>query len=185
MTSDVFGHFWPTYLPPTYLVLPYNVRFWGLCWTPLPNLISDVINGRSPRQDLLAKYVMPQQILQYQQWVLHYSYCAISGWLFSSTLVTWTLWTVGEMSLLLPFPSLQAPQYSTKAVTFEGLCRFVPNLTCAATIATAAPWARATNNVKKPQSQMCESWFKIFVKQDRSILCFSHTFDSEVFYCTK
>ena len=32
----------------------------------------------------------------------------------------------------------------------------------------AAPWARATKNVKKPQSQMCEScrkgWFKIFVK---------------------
>ena len=91
------------------------------------------LKDNATRQDLLAKYVMPQQILLYQQqWVLHYSYCAISGWLFSSTLVTWTLWTVGEMSLLLPFPSLQAPQYSTKAVTFEGLCRFVPNLTCAA-----------------------------------------------------
>ena len=32
---------------PTYLVLLYNVRFWGLSWTPLPTLISDVINGRS------------------------------------------------------------------------------------------------------------------------------------------
>ena len=30
---------------PTYLVLLYNVRFWGLSWTPLPTLISDVING--------------------------------------------------------------------------------------------------------------------------------------------
>ena len=89
------------------------------------------LKDNATRQDLPAKYVMPQHFLQYQQWVLHYSYCAISGWLFSSTLVTWTLWTVGEMSLLLPFPSLQAPQYSTKAVTFEGLCRFVPNLTCA------------------------------------------------------
>ena len=25
----------------------YNVLFWGLSWTPLPTLISDVINGRS------------------------------------------------------------------------------------------------------------------------------------------
>ena len=32
---------------PTYLVLPYNVQFLGLLWTPLPTLISDVINGRS------------------------------------------------------------------------------------------------------------------------------------------
>ena len=32
---------------PTYLVLLYNVRFWGLYWTPLPTLMSDVINGRS------------------------------------------------------------------------------------------------------------------------------------------
>ena len=53
----------------------------------------------------------------------------------------------------------------------------------------AAPWARATKNVKKPQSQMCESckkaWFNIFVKQNRSIFGFSHTFDSEVCYCSK
>jgi hypothetical protein len=34
---------------PTYLVLPYNVRFLGLSWNPLPTLISDVINGRSLR----------------------------------------------------------------------------------------------------------------------------------------
>jgi hypothetical protein len=41
--------FWPflTYLL-TYLVLLYNVPFWGLSWTPLPTLISNVINGRSP-----------------------------------------------------------------------------------------------------------------------------------------
>ena len=32
---------------PTYLVLLYNVQFWGLSQTPLPTLISDVINGRS------------------------------------------------------------------------------------------------------------------------------------------
>ena len=32
---------------PTYLVLLYNVPFWRLSWTPLPTLISDVINGRS------------------------------------------------------------------------------------------------------------------------------------------
>ena len=31
----------------TNLVLPYNVQFWGLSWTSLPTLISDVINGRS------------------------------------------------------------------------------------------------------------------------------------------
>ena len=35
-------------------------------------------------------------------------------------------------------------------------------------VANATPWARATKNVKKPQSQMCEScrkaWFDIFVK---------------------
>ena len=32
---------------PTYLVLLINIRFWGLFWTPLPTLISDVINGHS------------------------------------------------------------------------------------------------------------------------------------------
>ena len=50
------------------------------------------------------------------------------------------------------------------------------------------PWARASNNVKKPQSQMCEScrknWFKIFVKQNWNIFGLSHTFDSVVCYCT-
>ena len=30
---------------PTYLVLLYNVRFWGLSWTHLPTLIRDVIIG--------------------------------------------------------------------------------------------------------------------------------------------
>ena len=32
---------------PTYLVLLYNVPFFGLSWIPLPTLISDVIDGRS------------------------------------------------------------------------------------------------------------------------------------------
>ena len=32
---------------PTSLVLLYNIQFWGLSWTPLPTLISDVINRRS------------------------------------------------------------------------------------------------------------------------------------------
>ena len=45
MTSHVFGH-----IIPTYLVLLYNVRLMGLCWTPLPTLISDVIDGRSLMQ---------------------------------------------------------------------------------------------------------------------------------------
>jgi hypothetical protein len=35
----------PTY--PTYLFLLYNVQLYGLSWTPLPTLISDVINGGS------------------------------------------------------------------------------------------------------------------------------------------
>ena len=30
----------------TYLVLLENVQFMGLLWTPLPTLISDIINGR-------------------------------------------------------------------------------------------------------------------------------------------
>ena len=50
-----------------------------------------------------------------------------------------------------------------------------------------APWARATKNVKKPQSQKCESCrkacFEILVKQNRKIFGFSHTFYSEVCYC--
>ena len=54
---------------------------------------------------------------------------------------------------------------------------------------SGALWAKATKNVKKPQSQTFEScrkaWFKIFVKQNRFIFCFNHTFDSEVCYCTK
>ena len=36
----------------------------------------------------------------------------------------------------------------------------VPENTAKA-LANAAPWARATNNVKKPQSQMCESCRKL------------------------
>ena len=51
-----------------------------------------------------------------------------------------------------------------------------------------ASWARATNNVKKPQIQMCESCKKLdlrFVKQNRNNFGFSNTFDSEVCYCTK
>ena len=52
-----------------------------------------------------------------------------------------------------------------------------------------APWARATKNVKKPQRQKFESCrtacFEIFVKQNRKIFGFSHTFYSEVFYCSK
>ena len=32
---------------PAYLVLLYKVPFWGLSWTPLSTLISDVINGHS------------------------------------------------------------------------------------------------------------------------------------------
>ena len=51
------------------------------------------------------------------------------------------------------------------------------------------PWARETKNVKKYQSQMYEFCRKLdlrfFVKQNRNILCFSHTFDSEVCYFTK
>ena len=44
---------------PTYLVLLYNVRFFGLSWAyGLPTLISDVINGRSPR---LAREYFPIQ----------------------------------------------------------------------------------------------------------------------------
>ena len=52
MTSHIF---WPflTYLRPTYLVLLYNVPFLGLSCTPLPTLISDVINGRSPTEPKL------------------------------------------------------------------------------------------------------------------------------------
>ena len=35
---------------PTYLVLLYNVRFWGLPLTPLPTRTLDIINGRSLMQ---------------------------------------------------------------------------------------------------------------------------------------
>ena len=31
-------------------------------------------------------------------------------------------------------------------------------------VATGAPWARVTNNVKKPQNQMCESFRKLDLK---------------------
>ena len=37
----------PRFLVIFDLVLLYNVRFWGLSWTPLPTLISDVINESS------------------------------------------------------------------------------------------------------------------------------------------
>ena len=49
MTSHVFDL-------PTYLVLLYNVPLWGLSWTPLPTLISDVINGRSLTFIYLPQY---------------------------------------------------------------------------------------------------------------------------------
>ena len=53
MTSLVF---WPfsTYLP-TYLVLLYNVPYWGLSWTPLPTLLWDVINERSQCENYLKE----------------------------------------------------------------------------------------------------------------------------------
>jgi hypothetical protein len=44
--NDVL-HFLAIFDLSTYLVPPYNVRFGGLFWTPLPTLISDAINGRS------------------------------------------------------------------------------------------------------------------------------------------
>ena len=60
MTSHVF---WPFF---TYLVLLYNVQFWGLSWTPLPTLISDVINGRShmrhPVSPFSSFYCLSHQI---------------------------------------------------------------------------------------------------------------------------
>jgi hypothetical protein len=43
---------------PTYLVLLYNVQFWGLLWTPLPTPISDVINGRSPIRIQIGKQLL-------------------------------------------------------------------------------------------------------------------------------
>ena len=56
-------------------------------------------------------------------------------------------------------------------------------------MSNGTPWARATKNVKKPKNQMCDSCrkagFKIFVKQNRNIFRFCHTFDSEVCYSTK
>ena len=45
-------HFLTILYLPTYLVLLYNVRFWGLSWTTLPTLILEVINGRSPIFDI-------------------------------------------------------------------------------------------------------------------------------------
>ena len=39
---------------PTYLVLLYNVPFLGLFWIPLPTLMRDVINGRSPYPFLVS-----------------------------------------------------------------------------------------------------------------------------------
>ena len=51
----------------------------------------------------------------------------------------------------------------------------------------ATPLARESKNVKKPPNQICEPCrkdrIKIFVKQNRNIFGFSHTF--EVCYCTK
>ena len=40
-------HFLVIFDLPTYLVLLYNVPFFGLSWTPLPTLLRDVINERS------------------------------------------------------------------------------------------------------------------------------------------
>ena len=41
---------------PTYLVLLYNVPFWGQFWTPLPTLIWDVIDERSHLKISLTKW---------------------------------------------------------------------------------------------------------------------------------
>ena len=52
MTSDIFGHFLPTYLPcPTIFTL-YNI-FGGFFVPPLPTLKWDVIYGRSPLKVIL------------------------------------------------------------------------------------------------------------------------------------
>ena len=45
----------------TYLVLLYNVQFGWLSWTPLPTLISDVINGRSLMQCLSCSFGQNQK----------------------------------------------------------------------------------------------------------------------------
>ena len=39
--------FWQLFFDLPTLVLLYNIPIWGLSWTPLPTLISDIINGRS------------------------------------------------------------------------------------------------------------------------------------------
>ena len=59
MTSHIF---WPflTYLP-TYIALLYNVWFWGLSWTPLPTIISDVISGLRFQQ-IIVFYVLQNYI---------------------------------------------------------------------------------------------------------------------------
>jgi hypothetical protein len=44
MTSHVFLAIFDL---PTYLVLLYNIPFFGPSWTPLPTLMWDVINERS------------------------------------------------------------------------------------------------------------------------------------------
>ena len=46
-TINDVPHFLAIFDLPNYLVLPYNVQFWGLSWTTLPTLILDDINGRS------------------------------------------------------------------------------------------------------------------------------------------
>ena len=46
----------PRFLAIFDLVLLYNVPFWGLSWNPLPTLILDVINGRSPKQVSLSRH---------------------------------------------------------------------------------------------------------------------------------
>jgi hypothetical protein len=59
---SIMSHiFWPclTYLPINFVLL-YNIPFWGLSWTPLPTLISDVINGHS------LKYGFCKKLLRYK-----------------------------------------------------------------------------------------------------------------------
>ena len=60
-TNDV-RRFLPIFDLPTYPTLSYNIRFWGLFWTPLPTLKSDVIYGRS------LERLMKHALISSEQW---------------------------------------------------------------------------------------------------------------------
>ena len=74
---------------PTYLVQLYNIKFWGLSWTPLPTLISDVINGHFLTKKTCGQHSFNCLNIYYND--LGHPNVALKSWLTTGIYRSWIL----------------------------------------------------------------------------------------------